>query len=52
MSIGRWSELSACSVCQCAMLCMLFDAVVMSGDVFCCCELNGMRVGVLVLRIM
>lgn len=50
--IGRWSECSACSVFQVMCRDSGAGAVVMSGEVGCCCALVDFLVGVSVLRVM
>ena len=50
--IGRWSECSACSVFQVMCRDSGAGAVVMSGEVGCCCVLVDFLVGVSVLRVM
>ena len=52
MRIGKWSECSACSVFQVMCRESAAGAVVMSGEVGCCCALVGFLVGVSVLRVM
>ena len=48
VSMGRWSELSACIVCQCVLFAIAVLAIVMSGEVGDWLEC-GSRVGVFVL---
>ena len=50
VSMGRWSELSACSVSQCVLFAIEVLAIVMSGEVgdWLVC---GSRVGVSVLSV-
>ena len=50
--IGRWSECSACNVFHVMCRVSAAGAVVMSGEVVCCCVLVGFLVGVSVLRVM
>ena len=44
--MGRWSEFSACNVCQ------VVEIVVMSGEVACCSVVGGTLVGVSVFSVM
>ena len=44
--MGRWSEFSACIVCQVMRLYRIVDIVVMSGEVVCCSVVCGTLVGV------
>ena len=50
VSMGRWSELSACIVCQCVLFAIAVLAIVMSGEVGDWLEC-GSRVGVFVLSV-
>ena len=50
--MGRWSEFSACVVCQVVRLYNVVDIVVMSGDVVFCSVVCGILVGVSVFSIM
>ena len=47
--MGRWSEFSACIVCQVVRLYSVVEIVVMSGEVACCSVVCGTLVGVSVL---
>ena len=49
--MGRWSEFSACIVCQVVQYCVV-GIVVMSGEVACCSVVCGNLVGVSVFSIM
>ena len=44
--IGRWSDFSACIVCQVVRLYSIMEIVVMSGEVACCSVVCGTLVGV------
>ena len=44
--MGRWSEFSACIVCQVVRLYSVVEIVVMSGEVTCCSVVCGTLVGV------
>ena len=46
MSMGRWSELSSCSVFHEERSVVSGEVKEMSGDVGCVCMLKGLRVGV------
>ena len=46
LSMGRWSEFSACIVCQVVRLYSVEEIVVMSGEVVCCSVVCGTLVGV------
>ena len=46
--MGRWSEFSACNVCQVVRL----YSVVMSGELACCSVVCGTLVGMSVFSIM
>ena len=46
--MGRWSEFSACIVCQVVRLYRVVEIVVMPGDVACCSVMCDTLVGVLV----
>ena len=50
--MGRWSEFSACIVCQVVRLFSVVEIVVMSGEVACCSVMCGTLVGVSVFSIM
>ena len=50
--MGRWSEFSACIVCQLVRLYCDVEIVVMSGEVACCSVVCGTLVGVLVFSVM
>ena len=50
--MGRWSEFSACIVCQVVRLYSIVEIVVMSGEVACCSVVCGSLVGVSVFSIM
>ena len=50
--MGRWSELSACIVCQVVRLYSVVKIVVMSGVVACCSVVCGTLVGVSVFSMM
>lgn len=50
--MGRWSEWSAVIVCHVDFICIVDEAVVMSGEVFFCVLLFGVLVGVFVLSMM
>ena len=39
--MGRWSEFSACIVCQVVWLYSVVEIVVMSGEVACCSVVCG-----------
>ena len=45
--MGRWSEFSACIVCQVVRLYSVVEIVVMSGEVACCSVVCGTLVGTL-----
>ena len=48
----RWSEFSACIVCQVVRLYSVVEIVVMSGEVACCSVVCGTLVSVSVFSIM
>ena len=50
--MGRWSEFSACIVCQVVRLYSVVEIVVMSDEVAYCSTVCGTLVGVLVFSIM
>ena len=50
--MGRWSEFSACIVCQVVRLYSVVEIVVMSGEVDCCSVVRGTLVGVSVFSMM
>ena len=50
--MGRWSEFSACIVCQAVRLHSTVEIVVMSGEVACCSVVCGTLVGVSVFSMM
>ena len=50
--MGRWSEFSACIVCQVVRLYSLVEIVVISGEVACCSVVCGTLVGVSVFSVM
>ena len=50
--MGRWSEFSACIVCQVFRLYSVVEIVVMSGEVACCSVVCGTLVGVSVFSVM
>ena len=50
--MGRWSEFSACIVCQVVRLYSVVEIVVMSGEVACCSVVCGTLVGVSVFSMM
>ena len=50
--MGRWSEFSACIVCQVVLLYSVVEIVVMSGEVACCSVVCGTLVGVSVFSMM
>ena len=50
--MGRWSEFSACIVCQVVRLYSVVEIVVMSGEVTCCSVVYGTLVGVWVFSVM
>ena len=50
--MGRWSEFSACIVCQVVRLYSVVEIVVMSGEVACCSVMCGTLVGVSVFSMM
>lgn len=52
MCIGRWSEFNFVVVFHVLLIAMFGGAIVMSGDVFCCCMLSGCLVCVLVFSVM
>ena len=49
--MGRWSEFSACIVCQVVRLYSVVEIVVMSGEVACCSIVCGTLVCVAVLYV-
>ena len=50
--MGRWSEFSACIVCQVVQLYSMVEIVVMPGEVVCCSVVCGTLVGVSVFSVM
>ena len=50
--MGRWSDFSACIVCQVVRLYRTVEIVVMSGEVACCSVVCGTLVGVSVFSVM
>lgn len=50
--MGRWSDDKACMVFHDVLLYSVLDTEVMSGEVFCCSEVFGTLVGVLVFSVM
>ena len=50
--MGRWSEFSACIVCQVVRLYSVVEIVVVSGEVACCNVVCGNLIGVSVLSMM
>ena len=50
--MGRWSEFSACIVCQFVRLYSVVVIVLMSGEVACCSVVCGTLVGVSVFSVM
>ena len=48
----RWSEFSACIVCQVVRLCSVVEIVVMSGEVTCYSVVCGTLVGVSVFSVL
>ena len=50
--MGRWSEFSACIVCQVVRLYSVVEIVVMSGEVDCYSVVCGTLVGVSVFSMM
>ena len=50
--MGRWSEFSACILCQVVRLYSVVEIVVMSGEVACCSVVCGTLVGVSVYSMM
>ena len=50
--MGRWSEYSACIVCQVVRLYIFVEIVVMSGEVACCSVVCGTLVCVSVFSVM
>ena len=50
--MGRWSEFSACIVCQVVRLYSVVEIVVMSCDVACCSVVCGTLVGMSVFSVM
>ena len=50
--MGRWSEFSACDVCQVVRLYSVVEIIVMSGEVACCSVVCGTLVGVSVFSMM
>ena len=50
--IGRWSEFSACIVCQIVRLYSVVEIVVMSDEAACCSVVCGTQVGVSVFCVM
>ena len=50
--MGRWSEISACIVCQVVRLYSSVEIVVMSGEVAYCSVVCGTLVGVSVFSVM
>ena len=49
--MGKWSEFSACIVCQVVRLYSVVEINVMSGEVVCCSVVCGTLVGVSVFSI-
>ena len=52
VTMGRWSEFSACIVCQVVRLYSVVEIVVMSVEVVCCSVVCSTLVGVSVFSIM
>ena len=52
VTMGRWSEFSACIVYQVVRLYSVVEIVVMSGEVACCSVVCGTLVGVSVFSMM
>ena len=52
VNMGRWSEFSACIVCQVVRLYSVVEIVVMSGEVASCSIVCGILVGVSVFSVM
>ena len=50
--MGRWSEFSACIVCQVVRLYSVVEIVAMSGEVACCSVVCDTLVGVSVFSVM
>ena len=50
--MGRWSEFSACIMCQVVRLYSVVDIVVMSSEVKCCSVVCGTLVGVSMFSVM
>ena len=50
--MGRWSEFSACIVCQVVRLYCVVEIVVMSGEVACCSVVCGTLMSVSLLSVM
>ena len=46
VTMGRWSEFSACIVCQAVRLYSVVEIVAMSGEVVCCSSVCGTLLGV------
>ena len=49
--MGRWSEFSACIVCQVVRLYSVVEIVVMYGEAACCSVVCGTLVGVSVFSV-
>ena len=52
MIMGRWSEFTACIMCQVVRLYSVVEIDVMSGEVACCSVVCGTLVGVSVFSVM